>query len=176
MKSFRKTKKISSGLPSGWPCEELCDDMKSQPFQLFCHMASVGDDHGFDVPSTKCGISTAVGILSFRQDSFTLNDYAQKLRELRASMASDPQPEAVMGSVFTEELTYDPPKTEVFYQNLTNLDDAKLIPFREEYCQRQARGQSVDPMEAVIATSENLELIDLSAVTVCRHQIRCYGS
>ncbi|CEG44803.1 uncharacterized protein PHALS_01139 [Plasmopara halstedii] len=88
-------------------------------------------------------------------------------------MAMEPLPAAVMDTVFMEGLTYGPPKTEVFRQSLSTMEDAVMIAMREDYCQRQACGHSINPMKVVTAATRIPELMDLSAVTVRRQQVRC---
>ncbi|CEG47678.1 uncharacterized protein PHALS_04825 [Plasmopara halstedii] len=110
--------------------------------------------------------------LPCRQDNGTLYGYVQKLR---VSMASGPLLQAVMVTVFMEGLTYGHPKFEVFHQSPTTLEDAIMVALREDYCQRHACDQSVNPMETVTAATGVPELMELSAVTVCRQQVCCYG-
>ncbi|CEG35811.1 uncharacterized protein PHALS_00141 [Plasmopara halstedii] len=71
-------------------------------------------------------------------------------------------PKAVMVIVFIKGLTYDPLKAIVFHQSLTALGDAIMVALREDYCHRQAFGQSANPMKAVTAATKNPGLMDLA--------------
>ncbi|CEG41972.1 uncharacterized protein PHALS_12279 [Plasmopara halstedii] len=126
-------------------------------------MTGFEEGHEIDVPFAERGISTTIEVLPCRQDNCAMYDYAEKLRELYAVMASELQPEAVMVTVLMEGLSCGSLKTKVFRQGSTTLEYAIMYLVRKDSCHVV---NSSSRIEAVTAATGIPEPIGFKAVTV----------
>lgn len=111
--------------------------------------------------------------LACRQGKFSLYEFVQELRRLRAAMATSPLAEDVMVTVFMEGLNNGPAKTEVFRNQPTQLEAAIHIALLEDHLQRQAQGLRPSPLERAPPGS-GPEPMDVSAIEQKAH-VQCYG-
>ncbi|KAI9996319.1 hypothetical protein PInf_013721 [Phytophthora infestans] len=76
--------------------------------------------------------------LACKQGKRELQDYAQEIRTLVASLAGNPLPEDVKTTVFMDGLKVGPARTQLFRVQATTMEEAIQIALQEEYSHKQA--------------------------------------
>lgn len=76
--------------------------------------------------------------LACKQGKRELQEYAQEMRTLVASLAGNPLPEDVKTTVFMDGLKVGPARTQLFRVQATTMEEAIRIALQEEYSHKQA--------------------------------------